>query len=164
MANLAIAISQSGRRVVAVDCDFRRPTLNNLFKVPNEVGMVHLLRGEAQVIDAMANTDYPNLFVITTGNPLPGNPAELLTSPPVVQVLEELLRNADVVLIDAPALGPVTDAAVIAPLVDAAVLVVGRGRVKEEEVQLAYHRLNQVKAKNVGIIVNRAERTASYAP
>ncbi len=164
VANLAIAIAKSGRRVIAVDCDFRRPTLDKLFDIRNEVGLVHLLQGEIQPVNVMTKTDYPELYVIPTGHPLPANPAELLMSLPLAKVLEELLKHADIVLIDAPALGPVTDAAVIAPLVDAAVLVVGRGRVKEADVQLAYRRLTQVKAKNVGIIVNRAERTARYMP
>jgi capsular exopolysaccharide synthesis family protein len=162
IANLATAIAQSGKRVIAVDADLRRPTLDKLFGVSSDIGLVNLLRKEVDPWEAMVHTEHPNLSIITTGYPLPTNPAELLSSLPVAEVLEELLQRADIVLIDAPALGPVTDAAVIAPLVDATILVVGRGRVKEEQVHVAYQKLVKVKATNIGVVINRAEGVPSY--
>lgn len=162
VANLATAIAQSGRTVIVMDCDLRRPTLDKLFGVTSDYGLMNVLRKEVDLWEILVETDHPNLTLVTTGQPLPNNPSEVLTSSAFAEVLHDLLERADIVLIDAPALGPVTDAAVIAPIVDAAVLVVSRGRVKEEEVQAAYRRLNQVRAKNISVIVNRAERMASY--
>lgn len=163
VANLARAIAQSGRKVIAVDADLRRPTLSTLLGASSEVGLVQLLRKDVEPWEALTHTEHPNLKLITTGSPLPPNPSEFLTAMPVAEVLDVLLREADLVLIDAPALGPVADAAVIAPIADATVLVVGRGRVKEEAVQAAYRRLLQAKARNLSVVINRAERAPSYA-
>src|SRR5690606_14865839 len=127
---LANAIAQSGRTAVVVDCNLRQPALEDLFRVSSETGLINMLRKEVEPWEAMVHTDHPNLTLITAGYPLPGNPSEALSSLPFNDVLFALLKRADIVLIDAPALCAVSDAAVIASLVDATVLIVSRGRVK----------------------------------
>ncbi len=161
VANLAFAIAQSGRNVIAVDGDLRRPTLHKAFDLFNEVGLSSVLRQEASFDEAVQDSKIPGIQVLTSG-PLPLNPAELLGSPQMVALLEQLAQQFDMVLLDTPALLAVTDAAVLAPMVDGVVLVVGRAQVRQERAWAARQQLAGVKANSIGVVVNRAEQNSSY--
>jgi len=161
VANLALAIAQSKRKVVVVDSDLRMPALHTLFNLPNEIGLSTVLKQGATLDEAIQTSHLPRLHVLTSG-PLPSNPAELLGSPQMTAVLRELAQRFDVVLLDTPALLPVADAAVLAPAVDGVVLVAGRAQARKDDVQAACQQLADVKARVVGLVMNRSQQNGSH--
>src|SRR5262249_30351273 len=117
VANLAFALAQSGRKVIVVDTDLRLPTLHKIFDLPSRIGLSSILQRKITVDEGLRNSDIPGLQVLTSG-PFPSDPAEWLGLPRMRTVVERLIQLSDVVLLDTPALLPVTDAAILAPLVD----------------------------------------------
>lgn len=161
VCSLASALAQSGRKVVAVDADLRLPTLHRVFGLSNQVGLSDVLKQEVPLEKALQATDIPAVQVLTSG-PLPPNPAELLGAPRTAELIEQLAQRFDMVLLDTPALLAVTDAAVLAPAVDGVILVVRRAQTRQEAVRAARRQLANVKAKVVGIVINRAEHDGDY--
>jgi capsular exopolysaccharide synthesis family protein len=160
-ANLALAIAQSGRNVIVVDGDLRRPTLHRVFDLSNEIGLSSILKGEATLDKALQGSKTTGVQVLTSG-PLPHNPAELIDSPGMAALIEQLERRCDMILLDAPSILAVTDAAVLALATDGVVLVVGRTQARREAVQAACRHLADVKARLIGVVVNRAEKGSRY--
>ena len=160
-ANLALAVAQSGRNVIVVDSDMRLPTLHTIFDLSNEIGLSSILKREATLDEAVQDTRIPEVQVLTSG-PLPPNPTELLDSPRMTELIEQLARRCDMILLDTPSILAVTDAAVLASATDGVVLVVGRTQAQREAVQAACRHLANVKAKPIGVVVNRAEKSSSY--
>lgn len=163
VANLAQAMAQAGRKVVAVDADLRLPALHQVFGLPNEVGLSSVLEQRASLTEALQDTRIPRLQVLTSG-PLPSNPSELLGAPEMAASLETLAQAFDIVLLDTPSLLAVADAVVLAPLVDGVAVVVGLAQARREAVQAVLKQSVDVKGKLVGIIVNRAEQSGQYYP
>ncbi len=161
VANLAVIFGQLERSVIAVDSDLRRPTLHQMFDLSSETGLSNVLRQEATLEKAVQNSSLPGVHVLASG-PLPPNPAELLGSSEMVALIEQLTRRFDIVLLDTPALLAVTDATILAQLVDGVILVVGRAQTRREAVGAACRRLANVKARLIGVAVNRAEPETSY--
>jgi len=153
VANLAVAMSQTGIRVAVVDADLRRPRQHRIFSLKQDQGLTEsLLAGR---IDG--NLRLPEgahgLRVLSSGE-LPPNPAELLGSRRMEDLLSELAGRVDLVIIDSPPLLPVTDAAVLAQRVDGVLLVLQAGRTRRIEAQHAVERLRQVNANVLGAVLN----------
>lgn len=158
LVNLASAIAQSKRRVIVIDANLRAPALHTIFNLSDKVGLTNLLRQEVELADALQNSTIPGVQVITSG-PLPANPALLLDSPQIVNLIDKLKQHTDFILIDTPAVLAATDATVLSPLVDGVILVVERAKAHQEAVQAARNQLADVKARLVGIVVNRTRQT-----
>ncbi|MBI3970306.1 MAG: CpsD/CapB family tyrosine-protein kinase [Chloroflexi bacterium] len=155
VANLAVTMAQAEAKVIVVDCDLRRPAQHEIFHLRNTAGLTNLFLASGDRRDAelpLQPTAVPNLWVLTSG-PLPHNPAELLGSPRMDAILERLADRADVVILDAPPVVPVTDAAVLAPKVDGVLLVVGAGTVKRDVARKAKVQLEAVNARVLGLVV-----------
>lgn len=153
-SNLAIVLAQGGKNVITVDADLRRPELHNRLNVPNTFGLTSmLLHPETIVSSVMRKTKVDGLFAITSGN-LPNNPAELLGSHKMKQVLEKIKEQADIIVIDTPAVLPVTDAVALAPMVDGVLLVVQPGKTRLLAARVAIDQLRWVNAKLIGVIIN----------
>lgn len=161
VANLAKSIAQTGRQVVVVDGDLRRPTLHTMFNVPNEVGFSNVLQGEALLQEALQETSTPNISILTSGI-IPENPTELLASLQVSALIKQLACDFNYVLVDTPAVLPVVDAAVLAPATDGVLLVVRRAQTSREAVQAALNQLAEVKARPLGIIVSGTKKAKPY--
>jgi capsular exopolysaccharide synthesis family protein len=157
VSNLARAIAQTGRRVVVVDADMRRPTLHTIFGVSNEVGLGSALGQAVGLDEAVQSSTIPEVYILPSGS-LPANPAELLGSSQMQDVLRQLAQQYDLVLIDTPALGAAADAEELALAVDGVILVVRRAHSQEETVRKACRQLATLKAKLIGVIVNRADQ------
>ena len=155
-ANLAVAWSQSGAKVVLVGCDLRKPVLHEMFSIRNVPGLSAVLSGAASLKDAIVSSNIPGLDVIPAG-PLPPNPAELLQSKAMVSVIEELEENYDMVILDGTPVIAVTDAAVMANQVDGIVLVIGSNQVQREMALQAKNLLEQAQAKLLGVIMNKVK-------
>jgi capsular exopolysaccharide synthesis family protein len=158
LANLAVSLAQSGRRIVVVDSDFRAPSLDRLFAVPDEFGLSNVIFERGKFGSALWETKIPGLKVLPSG-PLPPNPAELLGLSRTRDLIEELAVGADMVFLDSPPLLGFADAVVLAPLVDGVVIVVARGRVSGHQIQKAKAQLVNVGAKQMGLVFNRASAT-----
>ena len=164
LANLGVTLAQAGRRVILVDADLRRPSLHQLFRLPNTAGLTTMLLDE-NALAAPPFQDGPvdGLLILTSG-PLPPNPAELMASRRIATLVETLRDQADIVLFDAPPLIAVSDAATLAARVDGVILVVQAEKTKREHVQRAKTLLDRVKAHLVGAVLTdvRLDRSVSY--
>jgi non-specific protein-tyrosine kinase len=162
IANLAVALAQSGRTVIVVDCDMRLPAIHKVFELPNKRGLTSVLTKDVELEDAILNSVYPRLTVLTSG-PLPPNPTELLGSSQMVELVEELREQYDYVLLDTPALLSVADAAVVTPIADIVVWVVTQGQTRRGDVEAVRRQLINVGAKSVDVVINRSSLDNDYA-
>ncbi|MBF6606936.1 MAG: polysaccharide biosynthesis tyrosine autokinase [Chloroflexi bacterium] len=161
-ANLAVAFAQAGRRTILVDADLRRPDLHRFFGIDQGRGLTGLLGSDGDSVDDVAfGTEDANLRIVTSGPP-PPNPAELLASARMREIFAQLVKSADVVVIDSPPVNVVTDAAILAGHVDGTILVVDVGRTSRKAVRQSCEALAKVGARLIGSAVNRA-RTARVA-
>ncbi|MGA7670310.1 MAG: polysaccharide biosynthesis tyrosine autokinase [Nitrolancea sp.] len=161
VANLALAIAQAGRRVIVIDGDLRKPSMHKIFRVSNSVGLSNVLTREVEIDEAIQYSMIPGVQVLAAG-PASPNPAELLGLPEMTEAIEELSKQFDFVLIDAPSLQTVADASVLSLIVDRVVVVVARGLVRQEMVDSAMDELASVHCKPMGIVVSRSERTSQF--
>jgi succinoglycan biosynthesis transport protein ExoP len=160
-ANLAISIAQSGKRVLLVDCDLRRPTIHTFFGVANETGFSSVLTEQAEPADVTHVDIVPGLSLISAGPALP-NPAEILTSTRFQDCANLLAEKYDFVLFDTPPLLPVTDPAVIAPRMDGVFLVVRLGKGERTIAERSAQILRDLEAKVIGVVVNAGRDGLGY--
>lgn len=162
IANLAVSVAQAGYKTVVVDGDMRLPRLHNIFNVPNEIGLSNVIQNEVSFDQALQQTSTSGLHILTSGR-VPDSPAELLASQRMDTVCEELCQQFDFVFWDTPALLAVTDARVLFPRVDGAMLVVARRRSPEGSLRAAWQILSSGNSRQLGVVVNYAERRRRYA-
>ncbi len=153
--NLAAALAHAGKRVALVDTDLHRPRLHRLFGLANNLGLTTaLLNGEAELGSLLQATTVPGLSVLTTG-PLPPNPAELLGSGHMRDLLATLAERYDMVLFDTPPVLALSDAAVLGSQVDGVLLVISAGETRRDMASRAVAALHQANARVVGALINR---------
>ena len=160
-ANTALALAQTGKRVILIDCDLRKPVQHRVFGVDRR-GLTNVLVGDLPIADALQTTRFDNLRVIASG-PVPPNPSELLGSARMQTVLAELVLDADYVLVDSPPAVAMTDAALLASRVDGVVLVLEAGEIRPEMAQRARDQLQKAQGHILGVVLNRAEIEAEHA-
>jgi capsular exopolysaccharide synthesis family protein len=158
LANIAVTMAQGERRTILVDADLRRPCLHEMFGSANDQGLTNMIVEEAALDDPpLAAAGVDNLWLLPSG-PLPPNPADILGSRKMEQVIAALKARADIVLFDAPPVVAVTDAAVLGTKVDGVLLVVCAGRTRREHAQQAKELLERVHVRIVGAVLNDAPR------
>jgi capsular exopolysaccharide synthesis family protein len=155
ICNLAITLASAGVRVVLVEGDLRRPRVADYMGLEGAVGLTDVLIGRAALGDTLQPWGNSTLAVLASGA-LPPNPSELLGSAQMHELLATLRGHADIVLVDAPPLLPVTDAAVLAREGDGAIVVVRHGRTTREQVTRALEALRSVDARVLGTVLNMA--------
>ncbi len=151
--NLAIALADTGSRVVLVDADLRRPSVAEYLGIEGRVGLTTVLIGQAGLEDVVQPWGGGSLHVLPSGR-VPPNPAELVGSRAMSWVVGELGKRYDVVVIDTPPLLPVTDAAVLARVTDGALVVAGANRLHRHELRDSLASLEAVGARVLGLVVN----------
>ena len=151
--NAAIALASAGQRVLLIDGDLRRPQVAAMLKLEASVGLTTALVGSTTLDEIIQRHAPSGLDVVTAGR-LPPNPAELLQSHAMQDLLTDVRRRYDVTIIDAPPLLPVTDAAVMASQTDGAVLVVRHGKTTKDQLSGAVERLTAVGSSPLGVIFN----------
>jgi capsular exopolysaccharide synthesis family protein len=161
-ANLAMAIAQSGLRVIVVEADLRRPTVHRLFGLQHRVGTTTVLLDHADVDDALQQLDEEPVAVLTSGQ-LPPNPSELLGSRPMGELVAELRRRADVVLIDSAPLLPVADPVVVSQFADGMLLVARAGSTTRDHIKAARAACDRGGARVLGVVLNAAPQNADRA-
>ncbi len=152
--NTAITLAQSGADVVIIDCDLRRPRLHSHFAMENGHGLTNYLSGEKNT-DNLLKTfpNLPKLKVITSG-PIPPNPAELLSSNEMKNLLQFLKGNYNHVIIDSPPAISFTDAAILSTLVDGVILVAMAGKSSIHLIRRFKQRLGTIGARIYGVVLN----------
>ncbi len=155
--NLAVSLASSGGRVVLVDADLRRPSVWKYFnKQRVQSGLVEILTGQARLDDVCLQDPGRNISILLSGR-IPPNPAELLGSPHMHALLQELSCRFDYVIIDSPPVLPVTDSVILSRFVDGVVLVVKGGDTPAQVALDAKTRLRDVGAKLLGAVLNNVD-------
>jgi non-specific protein-tyrosine kinase len=147
---------------VVVDADLRRPTLHQIFDLNNEVGLTTMMMDDAALASPpLQDTRVDNLLVLPSGS-LPPNPAEVIGSQRMEEVIAALAQEADQVIFDTPPVLAVTDAAVLATRVDGVLLVISAGKTRREYARSAVQRLEQVDARLVGTVLTNVQMGAGF--
>lgn len=158
-ANLAVVLAQSGRSVILIDADIRKPQQHKIFHLPKSPGLTDaMVASNSPLAFFLHDTDVPNLRVMTSGKEAP-NPAELLGSKRMKQVIESLNAEADVLVFDAPPLLAVTDAQVLASQVQGVLLVVNTEKTPRAVVARAAESLLRGNGRLFGAVLNRLARS-----
>ena len=151
--NLAIAMAQAGKRVILVDADLRRPKLHDIFKVKNDIGLTSLLNDECEIEEALKATEIDNLLLLPSG-PLPLNPSELLASPKMKALHEQLKPHTDFIIFDTPSAIAFSDATVLSSFLDAVLLVIRANNVPRGSELHVKTMLNKARANIIGVVLN----------
>ena len=158
--NTAIVLAQKGVRVLLVDGDLRRPSVHKTLGMGPRSGLSNVLTGSATVDQTVtASPVLPNLFILPAGTP-PPNPAELLASTNMRDLLAELREQYDHIIIDTPPTLSVTDAVVLSPRADATILVIRSGQTTKQALRRARDILMQVNAHVAGVLLNAVDLTS----
>lgn len=154
--NLASTIAEGGEKVLLIDADLRRSTVATYLNIEGSVGLTTVLIGRASLGDVVQPIGTGTFHVIAAGE-IPPNPAELLASEAMKQLLDEATAAYDTVVIDAAPLLPVTDAAILSTITGGALVVAGSGVATVPELENAIDTLDQVNGATLGIVLNKAK-------
>jgi len=153
--NLAIAMAQSGQRVLLVEADLRKPKVGEYLGIDTSQGLTDVLTFTASLTQVLQPW-HRDLLVVLPGGTVPPNPSELLASSAMAKLLQELKTMFDVIIIDAPPLLPVSDAAILAGIADGALFVIRWGSTRRQQVGASLDQLAAVGGRMLGTIVNFA--------
>lgn len=154
--NLATALADAGQSVLLIDADLRRPSVAEYLNLDGTVGLTDVIIGRAALSDLVQPLGHGNLHVLPAGR-IPPNPAELLGSQPMEELLAEATDRYDMVILDSPPLLPVTDSALLSRFCGGVLLVVGSGSVTRPELSTAISSLEAVDASILGLVLNRIQ-------
>lgn len=157
ICNLAITMALSGKKVILIDADLRKPRVHSKFMISNETGLTNILAQKKPLESVIKTASVKDLDIITSG-PIPPNPSELLQSESMGNFLEDLKKKYDYILLDTPPVGMVTDAAILAAKSDGIILVVTSGKTHIDEAKRAKQLLLNVDAKILGVVLNKVNR------
>lgn len=150
--NLAIALAESGRRVVIIDCDFRRPRVHSAFGVPQEPGSMDVIFNNSSFEMVINKSLVPNVDILTAGK-RPPNPAEVTRSAKLRAMIRDLKAEYDHVIIDSPPYGIISDAAPLIQESDGVIVAVRFNQTKSPELDLTIDNLSKVKANVIGTVM-----------
>ncbi|WP_102399828.1 CpsD/CapB family tyrosine-protein kinase [Haloimpatiens massiliensis] len=152
-ANLALSIAETGKSVLLIDCDLRKPSIHKKFKISNEKGVTNFLLGE--VTFEQATKVYKNKLFIMTAGTIPPNPAEMLSSNKLKNFLKKVSDQFDMVIIDSPPVMAVTDAQILSTITDGVILVITSAQTEKAMAIKAKESLKKVNANILGVVLNR---------
>jgi len=158
IANLAVTFAQGGNKTILVDCDLRRPSQHDIWGISIERGLTTMmLEQSAMSTPPLTPTEIENLQVLPCG-PLPPNPADVLGSQRMTEIIGVLKARANYVLFDAPPVLAATDAALLGSKLDGVLLVVRAGHTRREQTARARQALDRVHVRIVGAVLSNAPR------
>lgn len=158
--NLAISFAQTGKKVILIDADMRRPTLAKLLIEKATPGLSNILAGQCGEEEAIRKDVYPNLDVIFSGE-IPPNPSELLGNPWMARMIEKLSKIYDYILVDTPPVGIVSDSCVVAESMDGVLMLVRQHRTEKDVVSRSVKQLEMSGAKLLGFVLNGSEKDSN---
>ena len=153
VCNLAVSFAQIGKKVLIIEGDLRRPRLHQYLNLSNQMGISNVLAQHVPV-ESVIQTSVLDIEVLTSG-PIPPNPAELLNSQRMQQLMAQLRNAYDIILVDAPPVGVVTDAAILSTLVDGTLMVVASHQTESDQVLRAMKLLQNVEARILGSVLTK---------
>lgn len=154
-ANLGVTLAQADKRTLILDCDLRKPVVHKVFGLRNVWGLVNVLAGERD-LSGIWHEPMKNLKVVTVG-PVPPNPAELLGSRRFAELIEQVRKDFDYVLIDAPPVELVSDPAILATQSDGVLLVLDAQKTRKGAVRRSMRGLEAVGANVLGTVMNNVK-------
>jgi protein-tyrosine kinase len=160
VANLAVVFAQQGKKVLLIDADLRKPTVHYTFQVDNVNGLTNVLTKQSPLEKAVNKSHVEHLSVLTSG-PIPPNPAELLGSKAMEDLLALAVEEYDIVIFDTPPVLAVTDAQILANKCDGTILVVNSGHTEIEPAVKAKEMLLNSKGKLLGVVLNQKKANES---
>lgn len=152
-SNSAVVFAQSGKKVLLIDADMRKPTAHHTFGIRNVAGLSTLLTRQHSIEEVVHKSEVEGLSVITSG-PIPPNPAELLGSKTMDQLIVQLTELYDLVIFDAPPVLSVTDAQILSHKCQGTILVVNSGKAEKDGVLKAKEALVSSQANILGVVLN----------
>ena len=167
-SNLALAMAQTGKRVVIIDGDMRKGRLHRLFGLNQKPGLSNYLSGvyddeKGKILtgldDYIQHTEVPNLDIISSGN-IPPNPSELLILPQMSELLLDLREKYDFIVIDGTPCALVTDAIILSRIVDSVIIVASCKETKKKDLQRVTENIKNVGGKILGVILNKVEMSS----
>lgn len=158
--NLAIAAALGGERVILVDCDLRRPTLHRLLALPNDIGVSSVIEGTHSLSQALQATPIPNLRVLTSG-PLVANAFQLLNSPAARACLQQVMEQADFVVVDSPPALILADAQLLSTMTDATLMVISSQEAGRTDIVRTRDLLTATGHQPIGVILNKITPSAT---
>lgn len=160
-SRLGIVIAQTGAKVLMIDCDLRKPSIHKLFQQKSIPGLSDILGGMSDLETAIQETKFKHLNIIFAGT-VPPNPAELLGSEEMKNLLDTVSESFDYILLDTPPINIVADALALTPIIDGVVVVVKQGETKHPELMHVLSSLEFAKSKVLGIILYGVERKNNF--
>jgi polysaccharide biosynthesis transport protein len=158
--NCGVVLAQKGVRVLLIDADLRRPSIHKTLGMGPRSGLSNVLTGSSTLEQTITRSSIlPNLYILPAGTP-PPNPAELLASTNMRDVLAQLREQYDHIVVDTPPSLSVTDAVVLSPRADAVMLVIRSAQTTKQALRRARDILTQVNAKVVGVLLNAVDLTS----
>lgn len=157
-SNLAVVLAQTGKKVILVDCDLRKPVLHKIFAIGNEQGLTNYLMQDIAIEEAAQKEVIENLTIMSSG-PIPPNPAEMLESEKIRAMWPILLQKYDYVIVDGPPILAVADASILASQVEGVILVVYSGDTRINLAREAKAQLQKAQAKLIGVVLNKVKMT-----
>lgn len=157
-ANLAVVFAQQGKKVLLIDADLRKPTVHFTFKLDNGTGLTSLLLKQMPFQKAVLPADEANLDILTSG-PIPPNPAELLSTGAMKDLLSEAAAVYDKVILDTPPVLAVADTKILGSYTDGAIMVISSGKTDKEKAAKAKEALDYCPCKLLGAVMNGKKQT-----
>jgi capsular exopolysaccharide synthesis family protein len=153
VANMAVSFAQLDQRVLVIDADLRKPKLHKIFEVENNAGLSGYLTGKHFMRNAILKTTLDNIWLLPSGL-IPPNPAELLNSKKMNEMINVVRKGYDVILIDTPPVLAVVDAVVVCTFADSVILVVKSGKTTYKMLEKAVDEMNRSNTHIIGILFN----------
>ena len=153
--NLAISLAQAHNKVLLIDADLRNPSLHRYLRImkDNKIGLSKLLSGDVKVGDCLLHTEFG--FDLIAGGLVPPNPAELIGSDAMRDLLAVAAKHYDYIICDAPPVGIITDAAALSPLCDGVLYVIRQNYANKNQIHDAINKLHTVNAKILGTVMTQ---------
>ena len=153
VSNLAVSFANLNKKILLIDCDLRNPSIHKMFRLNNIYGLTDILAKDRAADKCIQETELENLYVLTAGA-IPPNPAEILSSEKMKNLIEDLKNIYDYIFIDTPPIGLVTDAGVLSSFIDGVVLVVKSESIEKKYLEETKKKLDAVDARILGAILN----------
>jgi capsular exopolysaccharide synthesis family protein len=161
--NLAVTLAQTGANVLIIDADMRRPRIHSIFGISNQRGLCNILAkdmSEAEILTLVHQEAESGLYLLTSG-PIPPNPAELIGSAQMRNLIASLRKTFDHIVIDSPPIATFTDGVLLSALSDGVIMVIHANKCSRKVAQRSHQTLQEVGAKVLGVVLNNVD---SHSP
>ncbi len=154
VVNVGISVAREGKKVLLVDADLRKPALHKIFEVSDSIGVTSILAGEVKLEDAIKKTEIEGLSLLPSG-PVPPDPGRMIESAKMGQLIKDLARQHDTVILDSPPILVTNDPIVLARHVDSSIVVLEGGKTTRRAFSQAREFLEQANIELIGVILNK---------